>query len=228
MPTLLAPEDVSAKLGGESGDTTVWYLRRTTAAAAFGTTGPTSEQSTASDLLAGSPTSKSTALAMTTAPGSSQTTVVGTETSSSAGNMWIRTFLSPKLAAQTIAAATTFRFEGGLAENATGANMIFRIHVYQWREGTGFIASLIDYVAASNCGTEPASIATETSEVCVTAGTGASHTLLAGDQLALEVWVNANNTSTTSFSATIYFEGRVHWQRDRQPQHHLRADPAQH
>src|SRR5581483_5307548 len=112
-------------------DSSTWYLRSTTASAAFGTTGPTTEQSTATDLVSSSPTSKSTALAMTTDPGTSQTSVAGTETTASAGQIWYRTFLSPKLAAQTINSGTTFRFEGALQENSTSANLTFRIHVYQ-------------------------------------------------------------------------------------------------
>ncbi len=194
-------------LASATTNATTWYLRSTTASTAFSTTGPVGEQSAASDLVSGSPANKTTALAMTDSPGTSQVTVAGTETSASAGNVWFRTFLSPKLASQTINTGTTFRLEGALAENSNSANMILRIHVFQWREGTGNIASLIDNVSATACGVEPGAAGSERSQICVTAGTASNATINANDQLALEVWVNANNTATTSFTGTLYMEG---------------------
>ncbi len=188
-------------------DETTWYLQTTSASSAFGTTGPTQEYSTASDLDATSPTSKTTALAMTATPGTAEASVAGTETSLIAGALWLRTFLSPKLAAQTIPTGTTFRFEGALAETLLSANMIFRIHVYLWREGSGYVSSFSDGVALTSCGAEPAAINSSRSQVCVTTATLADVSVNAGDQIAFEVWVHANNVSSTSFTGTMYFGG---------------------
>lgn len=185
---------------------TTWFLRSTTAASAFGTTGPTSEQSSMTDLVSGSPASKGTALAMMDTPGTSQTSVAGTETSLLMGNIWMNTFLSPKLAAQTITAGTTFRFEGALQENSLAANMTFKIHVYLWREGTGYVSSFFDGTLTL-CGSEPTIVSTERSQGCVTTATLSDVTINSGDQIALEVWINSNNISNTSFTGTHYFEG---------------------
>lgn len=186
---------------------TVWYLRNTTASSAFGTTGPTSEHSSATDVFSGSPSTKSTALAMTATPGSSQATIATVETTATAGPIWLGTFLSSKLAAQSLPAGSIFRFETSFAESNLNANMILRLHVYVWREGTGYVSSLIDNVGSTNCGAEPVAINSSRSQVCITAGTASSVNLQAGDQIALEVWVNANNTVTTSYTGTLYFDG---------------------
>lgn len=186
---------------------TVWYLRSTTASSSFGTTGPTAEYSSASDVFSSSPSTKSTALAMSATPGTSQATIATVETTATSGPIWLGTFLSSKLAAQSLPAGSIFRFETSLAESSRRANMILRLHIYVWREGTGYVSSLIDNVSSTNCGAEPAAINSSRSQVCITAGTASSVDLQAGDQIALEVWVNANNTSTTSFTGTLYFDG---------------------
>ena len=188
-------------------DSTVWYLRDQTASSQFGTTGPTAEFSLATDLVSGSPAGKSTAYAMTNDPGSSQASVVATETSLTAGNIWMRTYLSPELAAQTLSSGTTFRFEAGLAESATAANMIYRGHVFLWREGTGYVSSFFDGVAATACGVEPGAANSNRSQVCITTATLTDVTIEDGDQIGLEVWVNANNTASTSYTATHYLNG---------------------
>jgi len=188
-------------------DQTIWYMRSTTASSAFETTGPTAEFSSVSDLVSGSPAAKTTALAMTSTPGSSQTTIAATETSTSAGNIWLATYLSPKLAAQTMTSGTIFRYETSFAESNLNANMILRLHIYIWREGSGYVSSIIDNVSGTNCGAEPGAANSARSQICLTAATASNISISSGDQIALEVWTNANNISSTSFTGTLYQEG---------------------
>ncbi|MFA6528599.1 MAG: hypothetical protein WCT46_03600, partial [Candidatus Gracilibacteria bacterium] len=184
---------------------TTWYLRNTTASSTFGTTGPVAEYSAASDLVTTSPTVKTTALAMSETPGTTTATVLATETTATAGNIWVRTFLSPELMSQTLEAGAVFRFEGGLRESNLAADMVFRINVYLWREGTGYVETLFDGVSDTNCGIEPSAISISKSQVCLTPATTSDVSIQDGDQIALEVWINSANILTTSYSSYLYY-----------------------
>ena len=177
---------------------TRWFLSNTNAATAHGTTGPTAEYAGQTDITPAVPTLKSTALAMTDTPGTAATTVgglIGT------GNTWYRTFLSPKLAAQSIASGMTFKLDLAATESNAAANAYTRVNVYVWRQGTGWVSTLIDGTAA-NCVTATEYGTTGSGRTCVT-GAGAAATLLDGDQIAVEVWVQA----VTGYTENILYGG---------------------
>ncbi|MFA6132065.1 MAG: hypothetical protein WC702_03325 [Patescibacteria group bacterium] len=182
---------------------TTWFLRDSTAAATWSTTGPIAEYSAASDNVSGSPTSKTTALAMSPTSGSSAVTVTGNQTAGSAGTQWFRTYLSPPLAAQTIPQYTWFQVGIGAGSSTSASNSAVRINMYQWREGTGMIALMHDNASAAwSC--PAADLASSNLGKICSASTNAAVTLAAGDQIALEVWIYENNTST-SYTAAIGF-----------------------
>jgi hypothetical protein len=177
---------------------TRWFLSNTNAATAHGTTGPVAEYAGQTDITPAVPTLKTTALAMTDTPGTAATTVgglIGT------GNTWYRTFLSPKLAAQSIASGMTFRLELAATESNTLANAYTRTNVYVWREGSGLVSTLIDGTAA-NCVTAAEYGTTGSGRTCVTSA-GAAATLQDGDQIAVEVWVQA----VTGYTENILYGG---------------------
>jgi len=178
---------------------TTWFLTNTNSATAFGTTGPVAEYATANDITPAVPTLKTTALAMTDTPGTAQTTIGGLIGS---GVTWFRTFLSPQLAAQTINSGMTFRVELAGKETSTSANAFTRVHVYVWREGTGFVVTLIDGTGA-NCVTALEYGTAESGRSCITSATAANRTLLDGDQIAVEVWVQA----VTGYTENLYYGG---------------------
>lgn len=180
---------------------TLWFLSNTNALTAHGTTGPTTEQATATDVTPAVPTLKSTALAMKDTPGAATVTVGGLAGS---GTTWYRTFLSPKLAAQSIASGMTFNLNLSGTESNAAANAFTRTHVYVWREGFGRVSTLIDGTAA-NCVTALEYITTGNGRSCVT-GAAAAATLQDGDQIAVEVWVQAVN----GYTVNILFNGPAH------------------
>jgi hypothetical protein len=178
---------------------TRWFLSNTSAATAHGTAGPTAEYAGQTDTTPAVPTLKTTALAMTDTPGTAATTVGGVI---GTGNTWYRTFLSPKLAAQTINSGMTFRLELSATESSTSANAYTRTNVYVWRQGSGLVATLIDGTAA-NCVTATEYGTTGNGRTCITSATASNVTLQAGDQIAVEVWVQA----VTGYTENILYGG---------------------
>ncbi|MFZ2310789.1 MAG: hypothetical protein WAW11_04585 [Patescibacteria group bacterium] len=177
---------------------TRWFLSNTNAATAHGTAGPTAEYAGQTDITPAVPTLKTTALAMTDTPGTAATTVGGVI---GTGNTWYRTFLSPKLAAQSIASGMTFKLDLAATESNVGANAYTRVNVYVWRQGMGLVSTLIDGTAA-NCVTATEYATTGSGRTCVT-GAGAAATLQDGDQIAVEVWVQA----VTGYTENILYGG---------------------
>jgi hypothetical protein len=187
-----------------------WFLRSTTASSAFGTTGPTAEGSSVTDDVSGSPTNKTTALAMTDEIGTSLTTAAGTETIvTNPTYLWMRTFLTPKLAAQTIATGTTFRIEAGISESNAAQNVALQTNIFRWRESDGSRVNIIDGAGSDvDCGLEPdGSVNNQRNQTCVTSATGSDVDLLNGDQIGVEYWVRSQNAVTTSYTSNLGWEG---------------------
>jgi hypothetical protein len=178
---------ISGANAAETANGTTWYLSNTNASTAYGTTGPTAEYAAQADVTPAVPTLKTTAKAMLESPGT-VTTAAGGVTGN--GTTWYRTFVSPKLAAQTIATGMTFRLELSASESSTAANAFTRTHVYIWRQGVGYVATLIDGTAA-NCVTALEYGTSGSGRVCVTSATTVARTMQDGDQIAVEVWVQA-------------------------------------
>jgi len=178
---------------------TKWYLRSSAAAA-----GPTGELSTDTDSFSTVPTSKNTPLDMTVAKGAAQTSVAGVYNSGATPlYSMMRMFVSPALAAQTLtggAANYTFAMAG--TESNTNMNLYPRYFMYVWRSGSGNVKTIV----------APVSEATElpvaeTGRVQTATGAAGDFSIELNDRIVLEWWWDIQNTKTTNYTATGYFEG---------------------
>lgn len=143
---------------------------------------------------------------MVTAVGASNATIGLSNTETGAAhNVWVKTFISPALAAQTISG--TFSLVADYNEGAVAHNMNPRIFIYVWKaDDSGSRGTL--YAAA-----------TSTLEADITNGslqtfTFASYTLTdlaisAGDRIVIELMAYDNNTKTAAYAHTIGLNGAV-------------------
>ena len=68
---------------------------------------------------------------------------------SSAQDNWFRRFLSPPLAAQTIAASGTWKLDLGASESSTNSSLNVTVYLALWRPSTGtWVADLFSSFAA--------------------------------------------------------------------------------
>ena len=177
---------------------TKWYFRNTNAPV-----GPTGKASTDTDSFSTVPTNKNTAKDMTWAKGAAQTSIAGAyKTASSPLYTLMRIFVSPPLAAQSLTASDTITIGVGTLESNIYMNLYNRFFVYVWRNGSGNVKTIL--VPTSDPSEEGT---TETG--CVASYTGATGacSLLDGDRIVCEVWADIRNTKSTSYTATLYYDG---------------------
>ena len=175
-----------------------WYLRDSNAS-----TGPTAKASTDTDDFPSVPSDKNTAKDMTAAKGSAQVSVTGNYNNAGvAKKTFCRIFVGPALAAQTLTGGQA-NYKVGVAIKESNAlmNLVHRTFVYVWRSGSGNVKTII--VPTEH-------IEHTTAELgCLVTATGAAgdFSILANDRIIVELWWNLNNTKTSAYDATDYYEG---------------------
>ena len=177
---------------------TKWYFRSSEAAA-----GPTAKASTDTDDFEAVPSDKNTALDMTVAKGSAQTSVAGAYTTGSNSLTLARIFASPALAAQTLTGEqANFKIAIAGTESSPQMNLYLRAFAYIWRPGSGNVKTVI---VPTSHGTELSS--TETGYIITATGEAGDFNIQENDRFVVEVWWDIQNTKNTSYTATAYYEG---------------------
>ena len=179
---------------------TTWYFRDTNASA-----GPTGTLNTTdSDYFPSVPSDKNTPKDMNATLGSGQTSTGGSyNNAGSARKTLARIFVGPALAgSQTLTGGQSgYSIGVGYMEGNAQQNLLMRYLVYLWRSGTGIVKTIYGPADATEHGT---------SEVeCVLSFSGASgdQAIQEGDRIVVEVWFNLNNTKSTAYTATLYYDG---------------------
>ena len=175
------------------------YYARSSAAAA----GPTGEVSTDTDAFPTVPTSKNTPLDMTTTKGSAQTSVAAVYNTASGSMSMMRMYVGPELEAQTLTGdAANYTFAMGGSESNGNMNLYPRYFMYVWRSGSGNVKTVVAPVP------EATELPTaETGRVQTASGEAGDFSILQGDRIVVEQWWEINNTRSTNYTATGYFEG---------------------
>jgi len=186
---------------------TRFYLHEASSLGAFNTTGPTVKQSAMGDDIPGQPADKGTAKAMHTPLGILEATrSFGVPAGATTDIVHVGTWLSPKLAAQTIAIGTVYKLSIACKYDLTDAgSATLRAFFYQWREGTGKVADLstdqlvdVPLIAAGNQRWRQIAFTTVNPV-----------TLAAGDQIACEVWASAVRDSASISNVHFWDDGSV-------------------
>jgi len=176
---------------------TTWYFRNTSASGNM----PTGELSTDTDNVPTLPADKNTVLNMLATKGASQFTKLQALSYSVAYYTMIRLFISPPLAAQTLAGGQAgFKVGIGTKESSVSMNQFRRTFVYIWRQGSGNVKTIL---VPTQCGTEHTTA--ERGCVITAAGAAGDFSILNGDRIVVEIWVYCN--STTSYSSSTYYDG---------------------
>lgn len=145
--------------------------------------------------------------------GVSQVSVAATSlaTTGTPDPIWFRRFVSPPLAAQTIASGA-WTLSGAGSESSTNSNFQFNFgSLYAWRPGTGAIVGswVFDRTTQSDALTEFGTTQTALAPV-LSAGVVSSVTLQGGDVLVYELW--GDHTSfgqgmATAYTNTLFYDG---------------------
>jgi len=172
---------------------TIFYLKDTTD---YVTNAPTSEQSTA--LPSGSDVSLAWAVRDMdpTAAASPVTLTMPFNAEVVAQCGLFRTFTSPPLAAQTIA-AQTWTISADAKVNNTRLDIHWVMNLYVWRpSGPSKVGSIYD--SSTQLGTAWTVVPGETGTFA-----GSSLAVLANDQLVVELWASGMPNKTTSYNAVV-------------------------
>ena len=207
------------KAEAQAASQTTFYFKPGTSNAYWSVAGPTVENSPEyADGVSGSPTSKTTALAMhpiagPVNPTTTVTTVTGTETGTTNPTvLWYRTFLMPLASGTVFTSGTTFSVGVSGSETSDIANAYVSAYVYVYDSNTNASAKVL--TTTTEHGTElplttaASRIITVTNNVTNGAPAG-NYTTDSYDYLAVELWVRFKNTSSTSYSASLLFGGNV-------------------
>jgi hypothetical protein len=165
---------------------------------------PSGEVSTDTDNFTTVPTNKNTALRMLAEMGASGVTVTGAYSTAANSLAMVRLFTSRQLQeGQVITGAQTLNFAIALMESNQQMNLFGRFFVY------------VRSAAGSNSKTlyGPATYATREATTggvgIVWSGTSSAgnYTTAIGDRIVVEFWFDIQNTRSTSYSASFYFNG---------------------
>jgi hypothetical protein len=155
--------------------------------------GPTSEQTSWTPNV--NATGYDTPRTMTETKGAAQVSVAAASTAT-AQYLFFRSFVSPALAAQTIASQTVTCIIG--ANCGTAAKFYFGWGVYLYRGGSNVATIVADVNDGDTLDTaEEGRTATATSTV---------QEAQSGDRLVLEIWMNRTGT-VNAYTATLYYDG---------------------
>jgi hypothetical protein len=120
---------------------------------------------------------------------------------------WFRRFISPPLAAQTIAQPNNnWTVSDAVSESSTnsGGGTAYGC-CYVWRPGSGTkVGNLWDDVTHGVTGSSTTEIATSGT---VPSGTGTSVVCVAGDVLVYELWSANIQSMSTAYTNTIFYDG---------------------
>jgi hypothetical protein len=178
---------------------TTWYFRNTNAS-----TGPTGKASTDTDNFPAVPADKNTPKDMIATKGSGQVSIAGAYNNAGAAKKsFMRIFVSPALAAQTITGGqANFKIAIAIRESNALMDLKARAFVYVWRSGVGNVKTLI---APQSCPTEHG--ANEIGCVITATGQAGNYATSDGDRIIVETWLDILNTRSTSYTATNYYDG---------------------
>ena len=176
-----------------------FYLHITTPAA-----GPTAKASTDTDNFTTIPTDKNTCLKMTLVAGASQQSVDAVYNTGANSKSMMRMWASEELSAQVLTgsqAGWILALAG--YESSAQMNLYPRMFAYIWRSGSGNVKTII---APTSGGTE-ISNASETGYLITATGAATDFNILLGDRLVVEWWWDIQNTKSSNYTATGYFDG---------------------
>lgn len=175
---------------------TKWYFRDTNAS-----TGPTGELSTDTDNFTSVPADKNTPKDMSATIGAGQTSSAGLYNNAGATKLtMVRMFVSPALAAQTLSGGLTYTIGFGRKESNTSMNMFLRYFVYVWRSG-----NVKTIIVPTSDPTEEGIL--ESGCVHDFTGEAGDYSLQDEDRIVLEAWFDLQNTKSTDYTATLYYDG---------------------
>lgn len=120
---------------------------------------------------------------------------------------WFRRFLSPALAAQTLAAASTGNSWGltaGVSEANANSNFLITFVIYVWRPSTGALVGR--FFDQSVTGLNFGSTTEVSTTFSITSGTTAQ-TVAAGDILVVEIWGQNTQGMATAYTNTLFYDG---------------------
>jgi len=177
---------------------TTWYYRNTN----WGATGP-GETYYTSDVIVAYSTSYSVNFKLDSTPGSAQSSIARTRIQV-ANEIWgMGHWISPPLAAQTLTGSGAgYKVAVAIKESSAAMNLYHRIFVYIWRSGSGNVKTI--YGPAS-CTTEHGT--SETECVITFNGTAGDFSILDNDRIVIEELFDVRNSKTTSYTATLYYDG---------------------
>lgn len=114
---------------------------------------------------------------------------------------WFRRFISPPIAAQTIAnQVITVRFAASEANANSDMHEGIVGQLHQWRPSTGANINSISFGPGNEPGT------TQTAITATRVGSIA-FTMLDGDVLVWEIWSSQNQAMGTSYANTVFYDG---------------------
>jgi len=120
-------------------------------------------------------------------------------------NNWFRRFVSQPLAAQTFGSGT-WQIRAAIKVSNISSPWQISACVYVWRPSNGTRIGIVLDAVTTGVGTAATAVETDTTLVALS-GSGSNVTCIAGDILVIEVWGTVTQTSTTSRTWTLFFDG---------------------
>jgi hypothetical protein len=215
------PQEVTPtpKANAQATTQTTFYFKNDTATAStyYDITGPNNEEST--DTAEVTEAGATTAIAQhpvfgALVPGVATDSVQASSTvDANADLVWYRTFIMPLAADTTFTSATTFQIGASFDESSGNANAMARAFVYVY-DGDENPSANVKTLAGpgqdtTEIGTSNEGILISTTEMGNVVGAGTPYTTDTDDYLAVEIWVNFNNTRTTAYTCTFMWGGNT-------------------
>jgi hypothetical protein len=120
-------------------------------------------------------------------------------------NNWWRRFLSAPIAGQTLGSGT-WTIRAAIKTSNTSSAWKVSACVYVWRPSNGTLVGRILDAVTTGVGTSAGTGETDTTAVALS-GTGSNVTASDGDILVVEVWGSVTQSSTTSRTWSLYYDG---------------------
>lgn len=145
---------------------------------------------------------------MTASIGVAQTSkAITTLAQTTAQNAVIARFVSPELAAQTIAANQVITFRCAASESSTNSDFFAYLQVVLWRPSTGAVVSRL-WTAGNGINAPTEAGTTQTDTGAVTISNNSAQTVQAGDVLIAEVMRQlATQAMATGYTNTVFYDG---------------------